>query len=68
MLLQSNIEFWPLMSHNHITIWLFQIRICVPFSLSIRKGHLVIARECFAFVQMKSGAGLKGDNYAYTHC
>ncbi|MGZ2423591.1 hypothetical protein ACVIRM_002553 [Rhizobium laguerreae] len=42
MLRQSNIEFQPSGSHNDITIWLFQIRISVPISVSIRKGHLAI--------------------------
>jgi len=42
MLLASNIEFRPRASHNDITIWLFQIRISVPISVSIRKGHLAI--------------------------
>jgi hypothetical protein len=48
MLQASNIEFLPPRGHNDITIWLFQIRICTPISLSNRKGHLVIPRECFA--------------------
>ncbi|TCU27430.1 hypothetical protein EV131_103462 [Rhizobium laguerreae] len=61
MLRQSNIEFQPSGSHNDITIWLFQIRISVPISVSIRKGHLAISRQCFTDRQLTSGAGLKGD-------
>jgi len=54
MLQPSNIEFLPPRGHNDITIWLFQIRICIPISLSIRKGHLVIPRECFAEFELTS--------------